>query len=283
MASLSSPYVNVAVRCSPARTRGSQCLAACHMRSNGRAATGNHWGLISSDSTASPAQSAVVKISTSMSQDGCAGNRKVRCATASSESDVTQRPDSSLASRAAASAGDSPDSTWPPSPTILPVPSPVFLYPSSTSRSPSAAVLVSRHRQVDVRGTGQVSQKKCRPDHASSDHGGGGGKHGGDRVSRLRKSRGPRPRRRAQPGRERLVGEHGTDGGGQGPRVCGRDEQGGVLSGQVGDAACPRRHNGGAGAQRLLQNERLPLPEARQHEHPRPCEPRGNVIAVAEE
>ena len=66
--------------------------------------TGNHCGLISSLSAASPDQSALVKIATSMFQDGCAGNRKVSWAASVSASWLTRMPDSSLTSRAAAAA-----------------------------------------------------------------------------------------------------------------------------------------------------------------------------------
>ena len=62
-----------------------------------------------------------------MSQDGRAGKMNVTWAAAASEPGATRMPDSSLTSRAAASAADSPGSTCPPSATILPVPNPVFL------------------------------------------------------------------------------------------------------------------------------------------------------------
>jgi hypothetical protein len=72
--------------------------------------TGNHCGRISSLSAASPDQSALVKMVTSMSQDGCAGNRKVSRAASVSACWLTRMPDSSLTSRAAAAAADSPGS-----------------------------------------------------------------------------------------------------------------------------------------------------------------------------
>ncbi len=61
------------------------------------------------------------------SQAGRYGNRNSMLARCSSVSGETISEDSSATSRTAASAGFSPGSMWPPSPTQRPVPKPVFL------------------------------------------------------------------------------------------------------------------------------------------------------------
>src|ERR1700761_5452158 len=214
-------------------------------------------------------------MATSMSQDGCAGNRNVTWAASFSAVRGTTSPDSSSTSRVAAAAVDSPGSTWPPSPTTFPWPSPVFLWPSRTWRVPSPRVPMSRHRQVDRRGIRRLSQTGSGSRRGS---GGIGGQRRGHRVVFGREGGGAGGGRAPEPGGQCRGGEHRADG----PFTRGA-QRGRVPPGRGGSPPDGGCHHGYRGAQRLLQRERLTLPPAGQHEHGRGGQPRGHVGDLAED
>lgn len=59
----------------------------------------------------------------------------------------------------------------------------------------------------------------------------------------------------AQPGGQGGIGEHGADRVGEPPGVARRDQDRGVLAGQLGVSADARGHDGHPGPQRLLEDE----------------------------
>ena len=121
-----------------------------------------------------------------------------------------------------------------------------------------------------------------------------GGEDGGYRISLRREVSRPAKRGGTKPRGQRLVGEHRAHRGRQltpvtGPnehcRLAGGGARGGSGErvGQARDAAHPGRDDGHPGAQRLLQHQRLALPQRRNRDHVGGGEQSGHVVAVAEE
>jgi len=263
---------------SPARTRGSQCgrVVPHLVEGQGRDREPLRPDLLGLGRLAGPVRRGEdlgVHI-----QDGCAGKGTSRGPPAPARRALRRRLTLPWPHAPPPPPRDSPGSTCPPSPTILPVPSPVFLRPRSTSRVPSPPVLVSRQRHVDVRDTSRLSQTGAAAYRTVGIQG------GGDRVC-LRRSAAARlaaaARSRAASG---ASVSHRADGGRERPRVPLRDEQRRVLPGQAGGRrrpapprpACPR---GSASC----STSGCPSHRLGSHEHGRGGEPGGDVIAVPEE
>jgi hypothetical protein len=87
----------------------------------------------------------------------------------------------------------------------------------------------------------------------------------------------------AQPGGQGGIAEHRAHRVGQTRRVARRNENRGVFPGQFGVPADAGRHDGHPGPERLLQDERLPLPHAGQYEDVRGGQQGRHVGALAGE